>query len=213
MEIHRFIFSPIEVNTYILADESGECAVIDCGCYDRDEFTEFTEFIDARKLRPVLLLNTHCHLDHVFGNRFILEKYHLGALSSRDDEMNRENSVNHATMFGLTMEEPPAPAGFLVDGQTVSFARNELQVINVPGHSRGSLAFYSKSDGVVFTGDALFAGSIGRTDLPGGNYQTLINSIVNKLFTLPGDTVVYPGHGEKTTIRTEAETNPYFNGA
>jgi hydroxyacylglutathione hydrolase len=210
MKIYRLVFNPIEVNTYILVDQSAECAIIDCGCYDRYEFSELTDLIEEKKLKPVLLLNTHCHLDHIFGNRFILDKYKLGTFSHREDERNRENAVNHAIMFGLSMEIPPVPAGFLTDRQTISFGATELVILHVPGHSRGSVAFYSKNDKIVFTGDALFAGSIGRTDLPGGNYETLINSIRNKLFTLPADTVVYPGHGEETSIGVEIRSNPYF---
>jgi hydroxyacylglutathione hydrolase len=210
MEIYKLVFNPIEVNTYILADQSGDCTIIDCGCYDRDEFSELTDTIEEKNLKPVMLLNTHCHLDHIFGNRFILEKYKLGTLCHKEDERNRENAVNHAIMFGLSMEIPPVPAGFLADHQTISFGATELVVLHVPGHSRGSVAFYSKNDKTVFTGDTLFAGSIGRTDLPGGNYETLINSIRNKLFTLPADTLVYPGHGDETTIGTEIKSNPYF---
>jgi glyoxylase-like metal-dependent hydrolase (beta-lactamase superfamily II) len=210
MEIFKIVFNPIEVNTYLLADLSGDCAIIDCGCYDNNEFSELTDLIEEKNLKPVLLLNTHCHLDHIFGNRFILEKYNLGAFCHKEDEGNRGNAVNHAIMFGLSMEIPPAPAGFLADHQTVSFGTTELVVLHVPGHSRGSLAFYSSNDKTVFTGDALFAGSIGRTDLPGGNYETLMNSITKKLFTLPADTVVYPGHGEESTIGIEIESNPYF---
>jgi glyoxylase-like metal-dependent hydrolase (beta-lactamase superfamily II) len=210
MKIHKLVFNPIEVNTYILADQSGDCAIIDCGCYDRDEFSELTDLIEENNLKPVLLLNTHCHLDHIFGNRFILEKYKLGTFCHKKDERNRENAVNHAIMFGLSMEIPPVPAGFLTDHQAIPFGAAELVVLHVPGHSRGSVAFYSKNDKTVFTGDALFAGSIGRTDLPGGNYKTLINSIRNKLFSLPSDTVVYPGHGDETSIGIEIESNPYF---
>lgn len=210
MEIYSFIFNPIDVNTYILADKSGECAIIDCGCYDVDEFSRLTDFIDEKRLRPVLLLNTHCHLDHIFGDGFVLGKYNLGALCHRDDVNNRKKAVNHALMFGLTMDDPPEPAGYLADGQKISFGETELTVIHVPGHAAGSLAFYSEKDKVVFTGDALFAGSIGRTDLPGGNYETLINSIKNKLFTLTEETIVYPGHGNETTIGIETRTNPYF---
>jgi hydroxyacylglutathione hydrolase len=210
MEIYKLIFNPIEVNTYILADESGECAIIDCGCYDKDEFIELTELIREKNLEPVLLLNTHCHLDHIFGDRFILEKYKLGAFCHKDDDTNRKNSVNHALMFGLFMEIPPEPAGYLTDGQRISFGQTELTAIHVPGHAAGSLAFYCEKDHAVFTGDALFAGSIGRTDLPGGNYKTLINSIKNKLFTLPSDTIVFPGHGNETSIGIETESNPYF---
>jgi hydroxyacylglutathione hydrolase len=210
MEIYRLVFNPIKVNTYILADKSGDCAIIDCGCYDRNEFNELTDLIEQKKLKPVLLLNTHCHLDHIFGNRFMLETYNLGTLCDKEDERNRENSVNHAIMFGLSMEIPPAPAGFLTDRQKISFGSSELVVLQVPGHSRGSVAFYSSNEKSVFTGDALFAGSIGRTDLPGGNYETLINSITKKLFTLQPETVVYPGHGDKTSIGTEISSNPYF---
>ena len=210
MEIYKLVFNPIQVNTYLLADQSGDCTIIDCGCYDGSEFSELTDLIEEKKLKPVLLLNTHCHLDHIFGNRFILEKYNLGTFCHKEDERNRENAVNHAIMFGLSMEIPPVPAGFLTDNQTVSFGTTELIVLHVPGHSRGSVAFYSRNDKTVFTGDALFAGSIGRTDLPGGNYETLINSIRNKLFTLHADTVVYPEHGDESTIGIEIESNPYF---
>ena len=210
MEIYRLVFNPIDVNTYILADKSGECAIIDCGCYDRDEFIILTDLIDEKQLIPVLLLNTHCHLDHIFGDRFILEKYNIGAFCHMDDVYNRKKAVNHALMFGLSMENPPEPAGYLADGQKISFGQTELASIHVPGHAAGSLAFYSEKDKVVFTGDALFAGSIGRTDLPGGNYETLINSIRNKLFTLPEETIVYPGHGNETSIGNEIRTNPYF---
>lgn len=211
MEIFKFVFSPIEVNTYILADQSGDCAIIDCGCYTEKETGKLERFLDERKLNPVLLLNTHCHLDHIFGNRFILDRYKLKTFSSEFDETNRKDSVHHALFFGLTMENPPEPAGFLADNQLVTFGSSELMVLHVPGHSPGSLAFYSKKNGCVFTGDALFSGSIGRTDLQGGNYETLIESIRNKLLVLPPATVVYPGHGQETTIGAEMRSNPYLS--
>jgi hydroxyacylglutathione hydrolase len=211
MEIFRLVFSPIEVNTYILAEESGDCAIIDCGCYTEAEEKKLADFIRGKNLKPVLLLNTHCHLDHVFGNGFILEKYGLKAFSSESDEYNRKDSVQHAMLFGLTMNEPPEPAGFISDNQVVTFGTTELKALHVPGHSSGSLAFYSEKNGCVFTGDALFSGSIGRTDLQGGDYNTLIKSIKVKLFTLPELTVVYPGHGIDTTIGKEMKSNPYFS--
>lgn len=210
MKIFRLVFSPIEVNTYILVDESGEGAIIDCGCYDKHESERLDDFIRDKNIEPVLLLNTHCHLDHVFGNRFILEKYGLRTYSSELDEMNRKNAAQHAMLFGLTMDEPPDPAGFLADNQIVTFGTTELIALHVPGHTPGSLAFYNETNACVFTGDALFAGSIGRTDLPGGNHDTLIKSIRSKLFVLPPPTVVYPGHGDETTIEREIKTNPYF---
>ncbi|HLN55230.1 MAG TPA: MBL fold metallo-hydrolase [Bacteroidales bacterium] len=211
MVIHRLVFSPIEVNTYVLEDVSGDCAVIDCGCYDEGEFSNLENFLNERKLKPVLLLNTHMHLDHIFGNRLMLQKYNLSTWSSELDEMNRKMAIQHAAIFGLSMDEPPVPAGYLQDGETVKFGSVELKALLVPGHTSGSLAYYSGKENCVFTGDALFAGSIGRSDLPGGNHETLITSIKTKLFTLPPDTGVYPGHGEKTDIKTEMRYNPYFS--
>ena len=210
MEIYKLVFSPIEVNTFIVADPSNDCAIIDCGCYDRAEFDELVQFIESKKLNPVLLLNTHCHLDHIFGNRFMLEKYGLRALACKEDEVNRKKAVQHAALFGLAMSEPPEPGGFISDNQAITFGTTELVALHVPGHSAGSMAFYSEKNGYVFTGDAIFAGSIGRTDLEGGNHKILINSILTRLFVLPPSTVVFPGHGEQTTIEREKMTNPYF---
>ena len=210
MEIFRFVFSPIEVNTYILADKDGKCAVIDCGCYSKGDFERFTGFLEKKNLEPVLLLNTHCHFDHIFGNRRLLEKYGLGAFCHKEEEMNRRNSGQYALFFGLTMDTPPEPAGLIDDGQNISFGSVSLRALHVPGHSPGSLAFYCEAEKVVFTGDALFAGSIGRTDIPGGSLDALLNSIRTKLFVLPRETVVYPGHNESTTIGEEMKSNPYF---
>lgn len=211
MKIYTIVFNPIEVNTYILADDSGDCAIIDCGCYDKMECETLEKVLRDNNLNPVLLLNTHSHLDHIFGNGFILKKYGLRAYSSEFDEINRKNAVQHALLFGLTMDEPPQPAGFLADNQTVAFGKEKLITLHVPGHSPGSLSFYSEKNNCVFTGDALFSGSIGRTDLTGGNYETLIASITNKLFVLPPSTIVYPGHGNETSIGMEMKTNPYFS--
>ena len=211
MEIFRLVFSPIEVNTYILADASGKCAVIDCGCYGRNEFERLSLFLQKKNLTPVLLLNTHCHLDHVFGNGMFLEKYKLGTLCHKLEEENLIDSPDHAMLFGLTLATPPEPSGFLNDGDIVTFGSENLMVLDVPGHTAGSIAFYCSNAGAVFTGDALFSGSIGRTDLPGGSYETLIHSIKSKLFVLPSSTIVYPGHGEASTIERELKTNPYFS--
>ncbi len=210
MEIFRFVFSPIDVNTYILANDSGSCAIIDCGCYDDSEFRELDDFLITKKLNPVLLLNTHCHLDHIFGNKFLLKKYKLKPYCCELDEVNRTDSVRHAMMFGLKMDVPPEPAGFITDNQVISFGETDLVALHVPGHSPGSMAFYCEKSSLVFTGDALFSGSIGRSDLTGGNHETLIASIKNRLFVLPPTTIVYPGHGSSTTIEKEIKTNPFF---
>jgi hydroxyacylglutathione hydrolase len=210
MEVYRLVFSPIEVNTYVLAD-SGKCAIIDCGCYDDNEFTELQNLLIEKKLQPELLLNTHCHLDHIFGNHYILDYYKLRTHAHELEELNRHLAVAHAELFGLKMDEPPEPEGFLSDGQEVTFGRTTLRALFVPGHTAGSLAFFSEKDGCVFSGDALFQGSVGRSDLPGGDHETLIRSIKNKLFSLPPSTIVYAGHGDMTDIQTEMRYNPYFS--
>jgi glyoxylase-like metal-dependent hydrolase (beta-lactamase superfamily II) len=211
MEIYRLVFNPIDVNTYILADKSGDCAIIDCGCYDGEESDQLERFLTEKKLNPVLLLNTHCHLDHIFGNKFMLDRYNLLTLSGEEDEPNRKNATQHAMLFGLSMDVPPEPGGYLSDNQVITFGSTGLIALHVPGHAPGSFAFYSEANECVFSGDALFAGSIGRSDLPGGNHDTLINSIRSKLFVLPPSTVVYAGHGPETTIEREINTNPYFS--
>lgn len=210
MEIHRLVFSPIDVNTYIVADDSGDCTVIDCGCYNREEFKELSDFLAAKNLRPVKLLNTHMHLDHLFGNRFMYEEFGLLTHASSLEEYNRASAVKHAIMFGLQMEEPPPIGTNLNDNDTISAGSIEYKSLFVPGHTAGSMAFFIKKENCIFTGDALFAGSIGRTDLPGGDYNTLINSIRSKLLVLSDDVVVYPGHGPSTTIGKEKNSNSFL---
>ena len=211
MKIYRAVFSPIEVNTYIITGDGKECIIIDCGCYGHDEEKKLEEMLESGSLEPVMLLDTHCHLDHVFGNRFMLERYGLRPRFHEGDRFNYKNAPKHSLMFGLSMEEPPEPEEYLADGEMITAAGLTLKVIAVPGHSPGGIAFYSETDGVVFTGDALFAGSIGRSDLPGGDHEQLMENIRRGLFTLPPDTVVYPGHGPETTIREEIAHNPFFS--
>ena len=210
MKIYRAIFSPIQVNTYIITGNGSECVIIDCGCYCGAEEQKLEEMLSARELKPVMLLNTHCHLDHVFGNRFMLDRYGLRPWFHEGDRHNYRNAPKHSLIWGLSMEPQPDPEGYLSDGQVISAAGVTLTVIAVPGHSPGGVAFYSEADAVVFTGDALFAGSIGRSDLPGGDHEQLIENIRERLFVLPPDTVVYPGHGPETTIREEVKHNPFF---
>lgn len=210
MKIHRMIFSPIEVNTYLLSDENGDCAIIDCGCYNEPEFNELKAFIQDNGLKPVKLLNTHLHLDHIFGNRFILQEYGLKTHAAREEEMNLMSATNHALMFGLNMPEPPAIGTYIEDGQDIRVGALNLRCLFVPGHTSGSMAFHCAQEKFVFTGDALFNGSIGRTDLPGGDHPTLLGSIQDKLLNLPDDTRVYPGHGEHTSIGIERENNPFL---
>lgn len=211
MKIYREVYSPIQVNTYIVSGTDGECIIIDCGCYGRTEEESLEQYLADRGLKPILLLNTHCHLDHIFGNKFMLERYGLRSWFHEGDSKNLLSAPEHALMFGLKMDEPPEPEGYLADGQTITAAGVTFEVMAVPGHSPGGISFYCEKEAAVFTGDALFAGSIGRSDLPGGNHHQLLESIQGKLFALPPETVVYPGHGPETTIGNEISGNPFFS--
>ena len=211
MKIYKEEFSPIQVNTYIVSGNDTECIVIDCGCYGKAEEERLERLLSDRGLNPVMLLDTHCHLDHIFGNLFMLERYGLRSWFHEGDSNNHLRAPQHALMFGLKMDDPPEPEGYLADGQVITAAGITLEVIAVPGHSPGGISFYAKKEAVVFTGDALFAGSIGRSDLTGGNHNQLMESIRSRLFTLPPRTIVYPGHGPETTIGEELSGNPFFS--
>lgn len=211
MKIDKLVFSPIEVNTYIIDDEKGNCAIIDCGCYTGEEFAELKGYLESRKLKPVLLLNTHMHLDHIFGNGMIFSEYGLLTHATAEEESNRASAQDHALFFGMTMDPPPVIGTLISKNQLINFGDIRIKSLFVPGHTAGSIAFYIEEHNVVFTGDALFAGSIGRSDLPGGNHETLLKNIKSELLTLKDETVVYPGHGNETTIAKEKENNPYIN--
>jgi glyoxylase-like metal-dependent hydrolase (beta-lactamase superfamily II) len=211
MKIHSFVFSPISVNTYVVVADNGECSVIDCGCYDKNEFSRLTRFLEKENLKPVLLLNTHCHLDHVFGNGMMLKEYGLKTKACINEEENRKNAPMHAMMYGMEMEVPPEIGEYIEDGEMVSFADIKFEAIYVPGHTAGSIAWYCRDEGCLFTGDALFAGGIGRSDLPGGNHDQLLRNIKERLLTLPPQTVIYPGHGESSTIGAERSDNPWLS--
>ncbi|MCA1757596.1 MAG: MBL fold metallo-hydrolase [Bacteroidales bacterium] len=210
MKIDKLVFSPIEVNTYIISEGSGDCAIIDCGCYSSEEREKLVSFLEKNDLNPVMLLNTHLHLDHLFGNGFLKQRYGLLTHASPHDEYNRASAVRHAIMFGLEMEEPPVIGTELSDRQRLTLGALSFETVFVPGHTTGSMAFYFPQEDCIFTGDALFAGSIGRTDLPGGDFNTLMESIRERLLTLPDDIVVYPGHGPATTIGEERRTNSFL---
>ncbi|MBE0675208.1 MAG: MBL fold metallo-hydrolase [Bacteroidales bacterium] len=211
MKIHRFVFSPISVNTYTLAAENGDCAVIDCGCYDDTEFARLISFFEENRYTPVMLLNTHCHLDHIFGNGRMLERFGLKTLACAREEENLRSATAHAMLFGLDMDTPPDIGEYIEDGQIIDFMGVTLEAIYVPGHTAGSIAWYCREENSVFTGDALFAGGIGRSDLPGGNFDQLINNIKTRLLILPPETIVFPGHGESSTIGREKSGNTWLS--
>lgn len=211
MTIKTFIFSPFQENTYLVYDETREAIIIDAGMFYDKEKTQLAEFLKTNNLSLKRVINTHLHLDHQFGNKFLFDTYGLQPDACAEDEFLLENAHQSALMFGLPYKEAVQPIGkYIIEGDEISFGKNIFRCLAVPGHSPGSIAFYNEKEGVVFTGDALFNGSIGRTDLARGDYSTLIHSIQEKLLTLPENTVVYSGHGPATTIGNEKKNNPYL---
>ena len=211
IKIDVLTFNPFQENTYILSDETGQCVIVDPGCLGEQENGLLVDFIQSKGYQPVYALFTHLHLDHVFGSRFVKEHFQIKTLAHNDDLGVLANTRNYASMFGITMDGDPASIDEVVGhDEVISFGNSQLRAIHVPGHSPGSLVYYSQADGFCLAGDVLFKQSIGRTDLPGGNHQTLISGIQERLMVLPGDTVVYPGHGPSTTISFEKQNNPYL---
>lgn len=211
MKIKRFEFNMFPVNCYILWDETNEAVIIDPGCLYTEERQALKNFISANQLTVKHLLNTHLHLDHIFGDAFVAQTYNLIVEANQADEFWLEEAPKQSRTFGLQWNETPAPIGkYIHDGDTISFGNTRLEAIHVPGHSPGSIVFYSQADDCIFSGDVLFQGSIGRADLKGGNFDELIENICSRLFILPNETIVYPGHGAPTTIGTEKSENPFF---
>lgn len=210
-QVQVFEFNPFAENTCLVYDDTGECVIFDPGCYTPIEKEILRDFIVKNGLKPVRLINTHCHLDHVLGNHFVHNTWQLGLEIHKGDMPMLERYVTTCQMYGIVHADPsPAPASFLEGGDVVRFGQSTLEVLFTPGHSPASLSFYCRESGFVIAGDVLFLESIGRTDLPGGNFDTLIDSIRTQLFTLPDATLVYPGHGPATTIRHEKEYNPFL---
>jgi glyoxylase-like metal-dependent hydrolase (beta-lactamase superfamily II) len=210
-QVQTFEFNPFAENTYVVFDATGECVIFDPGCYDNEEREQLKIFIEAKKLRPVRLINTHCHLDHVFGNAFVARTWNLGLEIHAGELPVLQRFPQTCQMYGIPfVEASPMPARFIEVGEMIEFGNTRLKTLFTPGHSPASISFYCQKEGFVIAGDVLFYESIGRTDLPGGDMDTLLQSIRNQLFTLPDETLVYPGHGPTTTIRHEKEYNPFL---
>lgn len=209
-QIKAFTFNPVQENTYVLYNEDNECIIIDPGCYFDAEKEELKSFITSHKLTPKLLLNTHCHLDHVFGNKFIAEEFKLTLNSHQLEKDILEMAPASGLMFDLPFDNYQGEVIYLKEGDLVTLGNDKLEVIHAPGHSPGSICFYCEKQKFIIGGDVLFYQSIGRTDLPGGSHESLIKNIKEKLFTLPEDVKVYPGHGPATTIGEEKKYNPYL---
>lgn len=210
ISIKQFTFNPVRENTYILFDETAECVIIDPGMYDAEEQNEVVNFIKENGLKPVRLLNTHCHYDHVFGNKFVYDQWGLKPEFHQGELYVLQAIPGYVPQMGLHYELSPEPEVFLSETGKVTFGNSQLELIFAPGHSPAHLCFYAAADNFLIGGDVLFYSSIGRTDLPGGSYSQLINSIKNNLFILPDDCIVYPGHGPSTTIGFEKQHNPFL---
>lgn len=209
LQVQSFVFNPFQENTFVLFDETKECIIVDPGCSDESENIQLRNFIDRNKLRVKLLLNTHCHIDHVLGNSFVKETFKVNLLIHRIEEPVLKAAEVYAPSYGFHNYYHQPADGFLEEGDFVMIGNQTFDVLFVPGHSPGHVAFYSERNRTLIGGDVLFYNSIGRTDLPGGNHELLINSIHTKLFTLPDHVKVFPGHGPETTIGFEKKTNPF----
>jgi len=209
--IRPFIFNSFGVNTYVLYDESRECIIIDPACQYHDEEDQLSGFIGANNLKPVRLVNTHTHFDHILGNSYISEKYNLFPETHAGAVIFLETAHQAGAAFGVLIEKVIFPVSFLNDGDTVKFGNSSLKVLYTPGHAAGSICLVSDADSFVITGDVLFRESIGRTDLPTGDLDLLLVSIREKLFTLPDSFKVYPGHGPTTSIGFERRNNPFMS--
>lgn len=203
-------FNPFQENTYIVYDETRECVIFDPGCSDDYEKTSLLEKINTLNLKPVRLINTHCHIDHILGNKFVADTFHLPLEIHKGELGMLERGATVAAMYGISYQEPsPLPGQFIEEGDEINIGNSMLKAILTPGHSPASLSFYCEKDKFLIAGDVLFKESIGRTDLPGCDHKLLIESIQDKLFHLPEETVVWPGHGEYTTIGYEKKYNPF----
>ncbi|MEO6252832.1 MAG: MBL fold metallo-hydrolase [Ferruginibacter sp.] len=211
LKIKSFVFSPIQENTYLLYNEFNDCVIIDPGCYFPKEEDELKGFITQRVLEPRMLLNTHCHLDHVFGNKFIAETYGLTLQLHEKEKALLDYAPTSGLMYNMPFDNYAGDYIYLKEGDKTKLGEDELAVIEAPGHSPGHICFYCAKQNFIISGDVLFNRSIGRTDLPGGDHQTLLKNIREKLFVLPDETVVYSGHGPETTIGEEKKYNPFLS--
>jgi len=208
--VKSFVFNELEVNGFVVFDETQHCIIVDPGCNTSRQCDQLEEFIARQSLTPVYIVNTHGHFDHIFGNAWAKNRYSCPLLIHQADLPLVEQADKYAGIFGFNINRPPVPDRFIGHGESLTFGNSQLEILHVPGHSPGSIVLYSLSDSFMICGDVLFRGSIGRTDLLGGDYDLLIRGIREKLMTLPRDTVVWPGHGPKTTIGHEYDTNPFL---
>ena len=211
LSVRPFTFNPFSENTYILYDETKECVIVDPGCYELSEKQELAGFIEENGLTPVAIFLTHAHIDHILGNNFIVGKYNIPIYMSKIETDLLKSAFVYGEMWGIKVEPSPDPTYFIEEGKELKFGNTTLEVFFTPGHSPGSYSFLHRPTNQLFSGDVLFNGSIGRTDLPGGNFDILEKSILEKLYVLSDEIIVFSGHGPETTIGHEKKTNPFVS--
>ena len=211
--VKTFECNQLQENTYVVSDDTRECVIIDCGAYFEDEHQAIQQYIEAQQLKPVHLLATHGHFDHNYGNDFIFKTYGLKVEISADDAfLINDLPGQFESMIGIPLHRQyPEVGHFFEEGETISFGHHTFEILKTPGHTPGGVTYYNKEEGIAFSGDTLFRMSIGRTDFDRGSYQDITNSLHQVLAKLPPETVVFCGHGPKTTIGEEVRYNPYFS--
>ena len=210
MKVHHLTFNDFSENTYILSDDTGECAIIDPGCSNDAERDALDHLIAENGLKPTLLINTHGHIDHIYGLNYVHEKYGLDLYIHQGEKVVIDMAPQIGQMYGIPFEPVNVPMHHIDENEIAKFGSTELEIFFTPGHSPASICFLHRESGQLIAGDVLFQGSIGRTDLPGGDYDTLIGSITDQLLPLDDAVVVYPGHGPETTIGIERASNPFL---
>ena len=211
MNIKSFTFNTFQENTYILFDETKECIIIDPGCYSNNEQITLSKFISSKDLMPVKLINTHCHIDHILGNKFVSTKWNLDLFINKLDLEILKGATSIAKMYGFEhYDTSPVPKHFLQHGEIICFGNTKLEILSTPGHAPGHICLYNKEADILIAGDLIFKGSVGRTDLPGGNHKILMESIEFILKRLPEKTQVYCGHGPSTSLEFEKDNNPFL---
>ena len=214
MKLKSFTFNQFYENTFIVSDSTNDCIIIDPGCYSNDEKNILKKYIEDNNLNPVKLINTHCHIDHILGNKFVAKTWDLNLETHQNDIELLEKSAEIAHVYGfIDYEKSPSTTQFLNEGDIVEFGSSKLKILYTPGHAPGHISLYSKEEKFIISGDVLFKSSIGRTDLPGGDFNVLIESIKTKILCLDDDTVVYCGHGPATTVGYERVNNPFLKSS
>ncbi len=209
--IKAFTFNPIQENTFLIYTDDKQGLIIDPGMYDKNEENEFDDYITNNNITLKYLVNTHCHIDHIMGNAYVSQKYGLSLSAHKQEEAILQLAQASAHKWNLNYTPSPSIENYLEPGKNLQLGSEQFEIRFVPGHSPGSIALYHQKQNVCIAGDALFKGSIGRTDLPMGNHNELLNSIKTQLFTLPDECIIYSGHGDQTTVGNEKKHNPFFN--